>query len=89
MIFRFTSFKHNAINFVTPQQSNQFIDIKPGTFHLRRSFLGNRKPSNARHHPPRIQRNRHGVLRIRAALFAVGCMSLGGGADGFIALEAS
>jgi hypothetical protein len=31
-------------------------------------------PPNARHHPPRIQRIRHGVARMKAALFAVGCM---------------
>jgi len=28
------------------------------------------KPSNARHHPPRIQRIKHGVLRMKAALLA-------------------
>ena len=32
--------------------------------------------SKARHHSPRIQRNRHAVLRMKAALFAVGCMPL-------------
>ena len=37
------------------------------------------KTSNARHHPPRIQLNRHSVLRMRAARFAVGCMPLLGG----------
>ena len=34
------------------------------------------KPSNARHHPPRIQRIKHGVSRMKAVLFAVGCMPL-------------
>ncbi len=34
--------------------------------------------ANARHHPPRTQRNKHGVLRMKAALFAVGCMPLFG-----------
>jgi hypothetical protein len=32
--------------------------------------------SNARHRPPRIQRKRHGVLRMKAALFAAGCAPL-------------
>ncbi|MDQ3685268.1 MAG: hypothetical protein M3430_06640 [Acidobacteriota bacterium] len=31
---------------------------------------------NARHHLPRIQRSWHGVLRMKVALFAVGCMPL-------------
>ena len=38
----------------------------------------NTKQSNARHHPPRTQRIKHGVSRMRAALFAVGCMPLFG-----------
>jgi len=37
------------------------------------------KPPNARHHPPRIQRIKHGVSRMKAALFTVGCMPLFGG----------
>ncbi|MGH9961089.1 MAG: hypothetical protein ACREBC_28875, partial [Pyrinomonadaceae bacterium] len=32
--------------------------------------------SNARHHPPRTQLIKHGVSRMKAALFAVGCMPL-------------
>jgi hypothetical protein len=32
--------------------------------------------SNARHHPPRTQRIKDGVSRMKATLFAVGCMPL-------------
>ncbi len=32
--------------------------------------------SNARHHPPRTQLNKHPILRMKAALFTVGCMPL-------------
>jgi hypothetical protein len=31
-----------------------------------------RKLSNARHYPPRVQRIGYGVLRMKATLFAVG-----------------
>ena len=37
---------------------------------------------NARHHPPRSHQIKHGVLRMRSALFAVGCMPLLGFALG-------
>jgi len=47
------------------------------------------KTPNARHHPPRTQRIRHGVLRMTLTLFAVGCMPLLDAAsiwEGFLAL---
>jgi hypothetical protein len=34
------------------------------------------RPSNARHHPPRTQPRERQALRMRAPLFAVGCMLL-------------
>jgi hypothetical protein len=38
----------------------------------------NSKQPNARHHPPRRQRIKHGVLRMKAPLLAVGCMPMFG-----------
>jgi len=35
-----------------------------------------REQPNARHHPPRIQLNSHGVFRMEAALLAVGWMPM-------------
>jgi len=34
------------------------------------------KPPNARHQPPRIQLRQRQVSRMKATLFAVGCMAL-------------
>jgi len=49
-------------------------------FHFKSPLIAEKQrgiwQSNARHHPPRIQRIKHGVLRMKLMLFAVGCMAL-------------
>jgi hypothetical protein len=49
------------------QESRRALVRRRNQFNLR---------ANARHHPPRIQRRQRQVLRMKAALFAVGCMPL-------------
>jgi hypothetical protein len=39
-------------------------------------FQSRREQPNARHHPPRTQRDYGQALRMKATLFAVGCMPL-------------
>jgi hypothetical protein len=70
---------------VKPANSKFFESAKPYAHSLGESTIiklkimlydGGREAPNARHHPPRTRRIRHGVLRMRVMLFAVGCMRL-------------
>jgi len=48
----------------------------PQTINLQLANASASKRINARHQPPRIQHGYKGVSRMKAALFAVGCMAL-------------